>query len=226
MRIPRDQLLIGVGVNSGGVGQARIDTATVARAVIAHFSGKVEIAAVPRLEANVARYVMGDSAAVVIAAVACVQRTSRGILLQDDVDHASNRVRPILRGRAFAQHLNTGDRGAGDEIQVGAGTTLEVTGLDCQVSRGVPALAVDEDEHVVWARATELGLQSSVRRIKAEGLGGQRRHDCRERLDEVRLAGGSSQYLGAQYLNGRCTVCRLEPGLTRAGYDDFFEPFR
>jgi len=114
----------------------------------------------------------------------------------------------------------------GDEIQIGAGTTLEVTGevtgLDCQVSRGVPALAVDEDEHVVWAQATKLGLQGSVRRIEAEGLGSQRRHDCRERLDEVRLAGGSSQYLGAQYLNGRCTVCSPEPGLPRAGHDDFF----
>src|SRR6266446_4856866 len=165
MRVPRDPLLIGVGVNSGGVGQARIDTAAVARAMIAHFSGKVKIAAVPRLEANVARYVMGDSAAVVIAAVACVQRTARGILLQDDVDHASDRVGPVLCGRTFAQHLNAADRGAGDEIQIGAGTTLEVTGevtgLDCQVSRGVPALAVDEDEHVVWAQATELGLQGS-----------------------------------------------------------------
>jgi len=44
-------------------------------------------------------------------------------------------------------------------------------------------------------------------------------------LDEIRLAGGSSQYLGAQYLNGRCGVCSPEPGLPRTGYDDFFEPF-
>src|SRR6202034_237291 len=73
MRIPGNVLLVRVGVREVRLGQARIDTAAVAGTVVAHLGGEVQIAAIERLETDVARDVVGDPAGVVVPAVRRIQ---------------------------------------------------------------------------------------------------------------------------------------------------------
>src|SRR5471032_2437058 len=81
------------------------------------------------------------------------------VRFQDDVDHAGDRVGAVLRGRAILQHFDVVDGGDRDVVQVGRGAALERSTQHGQVGGTVAALAVDQHQRVVRAKAAQTGRQ-------------------------------------------------------------------
>src|ERR1043165_1845463 len=95
---------------------------------------------------------MGD-AALQLEAVAPIVGTdlgrgfaALGVVLEDDVDDAGDRIGTVLRGRAITQHFDMVDRAERDQIEIRRlGTAIDVS-IDVDDRAGMATLAVDEHQ--------------------------------------------------------------------------------
>ena len=97
-------------------------------------------------------------------AVAEIQRGAVGLLFQDEVDHAGNRVRAVHRRRTAGEDLD-----AVDHANRNAGNIGEVAAsLEWQREVG-NAPTVDQDQSVIGTKAAQVYLLRTRREIRATG---------------------------------------------------------
>ena len=161
--------------------------------------------------------VQGDAAAVVAA-------------LEHDVDHAGNGVGAVLRRGTVAQHFNAQDRGDRDRVQVHRRRAPALTAVEIDKCGGVPALAVDQDQHLVGSQAAQLcrahrigtignGRTREIKRGQRTRQGGSQFHGTgsfqRFRRDHIdrrgRFGDGAGADTGAGDHHG--VECAWLPGL-------------
>ena len=123
--------------------------------------------------------------------------------LQDDVDDAGNRVGAILGRGAVAQDLDVVDRRQRDGIEVHGLRTATDHAVVEQDRAGVPALAVDQHQHLVGRQAAQL-----CRALRVRGVGRGRAREV-QGGDDARKRGGQIggagllQHLGRHHVDGR-----------------------
>ncbi|MDZ7631154.1 MAG: hypothetical protein U5K74_07350 [Gemmatimonadaceae bacterium] len=92
--------------------------------------------------------------------------------LQHDVDDARNGIRPVLRCGTVTQDLDPVDHAGGDRIQIDGTLPASDGAVDVDQGRGVPALAVDQHQHLIGAESAQCG--------RAHGIGAVRNGGARE----------------------------------------------
>ena len=111
-----------------------------------------------------------------------------GAFLEDDVDDAGDRIGAVLRGRAVAEDLDALDGADGDRVEVRADIAARARAEDVDQRRGVAALAVDQDEHLIGAESAQRRGVDVIAPVRA-GLpvGVEGRRDVLQELPEVEL---------------------------------------
>ncbi len=172
IRVAGRVLLVGVRV-SRRVDHAGIDGTAITVAVVADLGRQIQIAVLQRLESRVAGDILGAAAAVVVSTVRGGHVAACGILFENDVDDARDRVGAVLRGGPFGEHLDVVDGFHGNQIEIRCGTPLVGSIEHGQVGCSMPPLAVDENQRVVGTQAAQLDLQRLVGLIATERLCGE-----------------------------------------------------
>jgi hypothetical protein len=159
-------------VTRGGFTRSVSTAGAVGFAAAAAFHRQVDVAAV-LAEREAACWRWRDqvspspSAVVPTAPLIWVSLT---LLLQDDVDHAGDRVRPVLGGGAVAQHLDVVDGRHRNRIDVGAGRAAADGLLDVDQRLLVAALAVHQHQQLVGPEAAQGGRADDVGAVADEGV--------------------------------------------------------
>ena len=101
-----------------GAGDAGEDAVPVGVIVIGVIGAEIEIAVAPERRRHAAAEVVGEP----ILNVGCTFLRIGGApvvgVLEDDVDDASDRVRPVLGGRTVTQHLDVVDQADRDHVEI------------------------------------------------------------------------------------------------------------
>ena len=175
---------------------ARVRGGPARRAAVQVLAGDVEEAAVANLEPVID---FGpDLVAIVRApdvrharATGCRARRGGkievlGLLLEDDVDHAGDGVRPVLRSGAVPQHLDPVDGRRRYRIQVHAHRAPTEGAVDMHQRARVAPLAVHQDEYLVGAEAAQARRVDVVRPV-GDGLVGGVERRCQRGEDLIDL---------------------------------------
>ncbi len=158
---------------------ARIDTGPVAPLTQGVFAGHGQEAVLAETEASPAADICRlpiDFAAVQalgigdMCAVTDVHAAAMIGFAQDDVDHARDRIGAILGRRAIPQDLNITDGTRGDRVEVDGGRATADRAIDVHQRRDMAALAVDENQRLVWRQAAKRGRTDNVRPVIDCGL--------------------------------------------------------
>ncbi len=179
----------------------------------------VQIAVLADLHAEIAAGAVGRAVAVIILAGVQPDGSAFFFVLQNDVDDAGDRVRPILRRSTILKHFDTLHDVRRDQVDAGRSRPAESAVNDLKDGVAVAALAVDQHQRVVGAEAAQTGRQRKARHVGALGLRLEGWHKLSQCLVEVRLA-NARQRLFAQHLDGCCAVCGLHTHGAGAGDDD------
>ena len=124
--------------------------AAARRRAVAVFDAQVGESAFAERQADIARNREALAVASSVPARAELQAAARVGVFQDEVHHASDGIRTVLRGRAVVQHFGMPQRDRGNHRQVGALRAVEHGVREPVDDRGaVPPLAVDEHERVI-----------------------------------------------------------------------------
>ncbi len=120
------------------------------------------------------------------------------LLLEHDVDHPGDGVGAVLRRRAVPQHLDPLDRGGGYRIEVDAHRTATERPVDVYQGARVPALAVDQDQHLIGSQPAETGRIDVVCSV-TDGLIRRVERRCRKGQDLIDLGLSRLPDLGRRY---------------------------
>ena len=114
-------------------------------------------------------------------------RRARDSAFEDDVDHAGDRVRAVLRGGTVAQYLDVLDSRHGNGVQVHARRASSDARVQMHERALMTALAVDEHQHLVGAQPPKRGR---THRVRAVGNRGARKIERRsDRFEDLRRFG-------------------------------------
>ena len=144
---------VAVGDQLGGVVALH---AAAGRIGVAVFDAQVGESALAQGQAHVAGEGQALSVPGRVAAAANLHAAAGRGVLEDEVEHAGDGVRAVLRRRSVAQHLGVPHRDGGDHGQVGALRAVGDAVRDPVDDRGaVAALAVDQHERVVRGQVAQ-----------------------------------------------------------------------
>ena len=150
-----------------------------------------------QIKADIAGKIIGVAIAGVILPARRLDQPAAVIVLEDDVDHACDRVGAVLGGGAVLQHFDMVDGRDWNEVEICGGGTLELAGIDMQVCRAVAALAVHQHQRVVRRQAAKPRRQGQCAGVAAMRFSVEGRDILRQRLDQVGLT-DLGQRIGAQ----------------------------
>ena len=174
-RIHPQVVILGVAVaqalrDAWRIDARRVQAGAVGLVALARFDRQVQVAAVAaQREAAAGAGRVGVAIAFIGRAGAGADDAVAHALLEDDVDDARDRVRPVLGGGAVAQHFDRLDRRQRDRVDVGAGRAAADRLLHIDQRLLVAALAVDQHEQLVGAQAAQRGRADDVGAVADEG---------------------------------------------------------
>jgi len=123
-----------------------------------------------------------------------------------------------LRRRAVLEHFDPLDRRGRDEVEIGGRSALIGSAEDREVRGAVTPLAIDQHQRVVGAETAQSRRQRQVRRVAAERLRGEGRHELRQDLVEVGLS-DMAQHLLVEDLDRGGALGGGDAGGARTGDD-------
>ena len=145
-----------------------------------------------------------------VGAVVRRDLAAAGRVLEDDVDHAGNRIGTVLRTGAIAQHFDAFDRADRNGVEVDGRGAVADLGIGVDQGRGMEALAVHQHQHFIRRQPAQLGRTYVVRSARV-GLARkiERRQQHRERRAQFAVhRAGIAQILLAQHVDGHGRVQR------------------
>jgi hypothetical protein len=179
----------------------------------------VEEPGIAHREAEVAARAVGRALAVVVFPGGRLDVAARGVALEDDVDHAGDRVGAVLRRGAILQDLDPLDDFRRDQVEARRGGAAEgaVDHLEDRVA--VAALAVDHHQRVIGAEAAQAAREREARHVGALRLRLERGDQLGQHLVEVGLADVGNRVFRKE-LDRRRGFFNAHAGGAGAGDDD------
>ncbi|CAM5546717.1 hypothetical protein RLIN73S_03059 [Rhodanobacter lindaniclasticus] len=200
---------------AGAIVQAR----AIGRVLLADLRGNSHPAMLAQGEAEVALQPGAGAVAGRVLAVVALHLAAGRALLQDDVDDAGQRVRTVLRRGTVAQHLDVVDRADRDRVDVDALRALAHLAERQHQRARVPALAVDEDQHLIAVEAAHLERPHEGERVGHRGQREiQRWHGEIERVAQAHRA-GIVQHLAGDHVHRHQRAGLRAIAGARAGHD-------
>src|SRR5690606_10920464 len=170
----------------------------VGRVLLAQLRGQVEeAAAVADRQSAVAGELVLLPITRRVLAGARGDAAAGGTALQHHVDHARDGVRAVLRRGAVAQDLDPFDGRHRDGVEVHRRGTTALAAIDVEQRGHVPALAVDQHQHLVRCHAAQLrGTDGAGAVGDRRARAGQRGQGTRQRGRQLGGAGGRQRLRG------------------------------
>eukprot|EP01132_Coremiostelium_polycephalum_P017242 gene17241-biopygen9054 len=208
LRLGQAGAVVGVALAgvAGTVGVRR-RIGTVRDVLFLHVQGEVDETVVGQGQADIAGLTHGFAIAVfIVLAVGGGQAAAVVGLLEHDVDHAADGVRPVLRRGAVTQDFDVIHQGGGDHVQVHRLRAGVEGGGVVQQRAVVAALAVDQHQHLVAVQAAQAdGAHDRGRTEARRGRLVEGRQHLAQGTGQVALAGGE-QLLGRNHVYRRRAV--------------------
>ncbi len=170
--IARGQRLQRAGRRDAEVELARFGKRAIGALVVAVIAREIDEAVVAQRETSTERQIVRIAAAVV-RGTAAHRRVQRSVFTQQDIDHARDGIRAVLRGCTVAQDLDAPDRRGGNLVVIGGRGALADGAAGVHPGGAVQSLAIDQHERLVRRESAQ---RSGVDMRVAVGRGG-----CRER---------------------------------------------
>ena len=148
---------------------------------------------------------------------------ARAVFLENDIHDASDGVGTVLRCGAFQQHFHMIDRPFWYKGKIGSRTSrVKSTAGEMHQAGIVAAVAIHQDQRVVWGKTAKRGGERQVVKTDAELLRRKGWHSGAQRVTDVGSADVVGERVGAQNGNGGRAIRGGHSLDARTGHDDYF----
>ncbi|MNE00880.1 hypothetical protein D3C80_933030 [compost metagenome] len=194
---------LAVDARGAGVEDAVVRAGVAGRVLAAGVETQVEKTIVGQGQAFPAAELALQAVALGVAAKAIADVAAGVVLLEHDIDHPGDGIRAVLGGSTVTQDLHPRDGAQRDQAQIHRRRTAAVgQALAGDVGTAVPALAVDQHQHLVGSQAAQRSAlgdgagKGPLRRLREA----ERRRQRGERTGQI-LGAGFLQLLGTEHVH-------------------------